>query len=145
MSPTLSRSQEETIALGRAFAASLQPGDVVALYGSLGSGKTRFVSGVCEGLGARMHATSPTFTLINEYPAPFGTVVHVDLYRIKSRSELAELGIEEYFSEECICLIEWAEAVTEMLPHRHYEVRLSLGEDDASRLIEIREPERKPV
>ncbi len=139
MSATLSRSPEETIGLGKSFASSLRPGDVVALFGTLGSGKTRFISGVCDGLGVRMHATSPTFTLINEYPAPFGRVVHIDLYRIGSRRELAELGIEEYFTGECICLIEWAEAVREILPHRHFEIRLGLGTDDTTRTIDIRE------
>jgi len=132
-------SAEETGAAGRAFAASLRPGDVVALYGTLGSGKTRFITGICEALGARIHATSPTFTLINEYPAPFGTVVHIDLYRIGSRRELAELGIEEYFTKRCICLIEWAELVHDVLPSRHFEVRLAHGADDTGREITIHE------
>ncbi len=139
MTPIPSRSQDETAAIGRSFAASLRPGDVVALYGTLGSGKTRFVAGVCEGLGARTHATSPTFTLINEYPAPFGKVVHIDLYRIESEKELAELGIEEYFTDQCICLIEWADLIRGMLPPRHFEVRLSHGGADSERSIDIRE------
>ena len=75
-------SPGETIDLGRSFAFRLRPGDVVALLGDLGTGKTRFVMGVCEALGARGHIASPTFTLINEYPAPFGIVAHIDLYRI---------------------------------------------------------------
>ncbi len=139
MTPIPSHSEDETAALGRTFAASLRPGDVVALFGTLGSGKTRFITGVCEALGARIHATSPTFTLINEYPAPFGSVVHIDLYRIGSRNELAELGIEEYFSDECICLIEWAELVRDILPRRHFEVQLSHGATDSERTIDIRE------
>ena len=132
-----SRSPEETAAIGRTFAASLRPGDVVALFGTLGSGKTSFITGVCEALGARLHATSPTFTLINEYPAPFGSVVHIDLYRIGTRKELAELGIEEYFTDQCICLIEWAELVRDMLPEAHFEVVLSHGATDTERMIDI--------
>ena len=84
--------------------AGSPPGDVVGLIGELGSGKTQFVSGVCEGLGVTVRVTSPTFTLINEYPAPAGNVVHIDLYRIDTGAELAELGIEEYFNDRNICL-----------------------------------------
>lgn len=132
-------SREETVGYGRSFAASLRPGDVVALFGPLGSGKTQFVAGVCEGLGVMAHATSPTFTLINEYPAPFGTVAHIDLYRISTRGEVAELGIEEYFSERCICLIEWADAVRDLLPPRHFEIQLSHGSSEAEREILVLE------
>ena len=132
-------SREETVGRGRSFAASLRPGDVVALFGPLGSGKTQFVTGVCQGLGVTDHASSPTFTLINEYPAPFGTVVHIDLYRISSREELAELGIEEYFGDRNICLIEWADAVRDLLPGRHFEVRFAHGATDAERTIDMLE------
>jgi tRNA threonylcarbamoyladenosine biosynthesis protein TsaE len=134
---TRSASPEETVALGRQFAQQLRPGDVVALSGNLGSGKTHFISGVCEGLNVRMHATSPTFTLINEYDAPFGKVVHIDLYRINTPAELRELGIEEYFNERCICLIEWPEVMAAVLPPRRYDVRIEYGESDNERVIAI--------
>ena len=120
MTRTTSRSVEETIEAGRAFAKSLGPGAVVALSGTLGSGKTRFVVGICEGLGVRVHATSPTFTIINEYPSPVATVAHIDMYRIRSRREVAELGIEEYFSNRFVCLIEWPEQVKDLLPPDHF-------------------------
>ncbi len=142
MTVVRTRSVDETIAAGRTFGMSLRPGDVVALTGTLGSGKTRFVTGICEGLGVSMHATSPTFTLINEYPAPFGTVAHVDLYRIASKSELAELGIEEYFTDRCVCLIEWAEIASDLLPGRYYDVHLSHGGDENEREIRISEVQR---
>ena len=130
-------SSEETIALGQSFAARLRPGDLVALTGPLGTGKTRFVQGVCEGLVVRVHVGSPTFTLINEYPAPFGTVVHVDLYRIRSAKEVAELGLQEYFNEGCICLIEWPETAAAFLPQDHYCIRLSHGKRPDERIITI--------
>lgn len=139
MNRYVSHSAEETRALGRTFARTLRPGDCVALSGPLGSGKTQFVIGVCEGLGATAHATSPTFTFINEYDAPFGTVVHVDLYRIEKRSELFDLGIEEYFNERCICLIEWPELIVELLPPRHHEVHLRHGATENEREITIRQ------
>ena len=139
MTASHTNSQEETRALGKSFASSLRPGDVVALYGTLGSGKTRFIDGVCDGLGVRTHATSPTFTLINEYPASFGAVVHIDLYRIESVQELAELGIEEYFGGRHICLIEWADLLRDILPRRHFEVRLAHGDGESERDITIHE------
>lgn len=132
-----SASPEETVALGRQFALQLRPGDVVALSGNLGSGKTHFISGICEGLGVHMHATSPTFTLINEYDAPFGKVVHIDLYRINKPAELRELGIEEYFNERCICFIEWPEVMAALLPARRYDVRIEYGGSDNERVIAI--------
>ena len=132
-----SHSREETIRLGRTFAASLKKGDVVALSGDLGTGKTHFIGGVCTGLGVRGHVASPTFTIINEYRADGFTVVHVDLYRIASRSELAGLGIEEYFGERFICLIEWAERMKQYLPQSYVQVNLAYGEKDNDRHIMI--------
>jgi tRNA threonylcarbamoyladenosine biosynthesis protein TsaE len=129
------RSSEETVALGASFAASLAPGAVVGLVGDLGSGKTQFVVGVCRGLGLDARVSSPTFTLINEYPAPFGTVVHADLYRISTRRELAELGIEEYFNDRCLCLIEWAERMRGDLPGDAHLVSIAAGVDAAERVF----------
>jgi tRNA threonylcarbamoyladenosine biosynthesis protein TsaE len=134
---TTTTSAGETAALGRTLARQLKPGDVVALSGQLGSGKTCFVQGVCEALGVRTHVGSPTFTLINEYPAPFGTVVHIDLYRISSMRELAALGIQEYFTERCICLVEWPELAGPLLPPGHFTVGFRHGGGDTERVITI--------
>ncbi|MGB6121371.1 MAG: tRNA (adenosine(37)-N6)-threonylcarbamoyltransferase complex ATPase subunit type 1 TsaE, partial [Bacteroidota bacterium] len=130
MKQVVSTSADETAELGRSYAAGLHPGDVVALIGELGSGKTRFVAGICRGLDVPGQIASPTFTLINEYPAPFGAVAHIDLYRIDSRSELVELGLEEYFSARYICLIEWAEKVEEILPPGFRVVRIEHGKHE---------------
>jgi tRNA threonylcarbamoyladenosine biosynthesis protein TsaE len=134
---TTTTSAGETAALGRTLARQLKPGDVVALSGQLGSGKTCFVQGVCEALGVGTHVGSPTFTLINEYPTPFGTVVHVDLYRISSPRELAALGIQEYFTERCICLVEWPELAGPLLPPGHFTVGFRHGGGDTERVITI--------
>lgn len=139
MKPFLSRSRQETVDLGKAFAATVSPGDVVAIYGSLGSGKTQFVVGMCEALAVHGHVASPTFTIINEYPASFGTVVHIDLYRVSSRSEIAELGIEEYFNRNCICVIEWPESIRDLLPAQHHVVGMNFGKGDNEREIVIQE------
>jgi tRNA threonylcarbamoyladenosine biosynthesis protein TsaE len=140
----VSLSAEETEAAGRAFAGSLRPGDVVALTGTLGSGKTRFVAGVCGGLGVRGHVTSPTFTLINEYPAEFGMVAHIDMYRINGMKEVADLGLEEYFNSRSICLIEWAEMVLGMLPPGRFHVSFAHGGAESERTIQIEGP-REPA
>ena len=132
-----SHSSEETTRLGRSFAASLKKGDVVALSGDLGTGKTHFIGGVCAGLGVRGHVASPSFTIINEYSADGFTVVHVDLYRIAARSEMISLGIEEYFGERYICLIEWSERMEHYLPQSYIQVNLTYGEGDNDRQIMI--------
>jgi len=140
MTRILSRSAEETEAAGRAFAGRLHGGDVVALTGTLGSGKTRFVAGVCRGLGVSGPVTSPTFTLINEYPAEFGLVAHIDMYRVNGMNEVAELGIEEYFNTGCICLIEWAEILLAILPPGRFHVSFAHGGSESERTIEIEGP-----
>lgn len=134
-------SAQETSDLGRMFAATLKPGDVVAIVGNLGSGKTQFVQGACAGLGVNGHVSSPTFTIINEYVAPCGPVAHIDLYRIGSRSELADTGVEEYFNERTVCFIEWAETILDLLPPAHYLVRITQVGSDNEREITIQHEE----
>jgi tRNA threonylcarbamoyladenosine biosynthesis protein TsaE len=138
MSVHLTRDPGGTHEVGRAFASSLVPGDVVALFGTLGSGKTHFTMGVCEGLRVNARVTSPTFTIINEYDAPFGKVAHIDLYRIEKRTEVEGLGIEEYFNDKCICVIEWPEIIADILPLKRWEVRIThvVAEDERQIAIE---------
>lgn len=133
-------SPDETVAAGREFARTLRPGDCVALTGELGAGKTRFILGIAEGLGVTMHVTSPTFTLVNEYPAPFGTLVHVDLYRIRRREEIAELGMDEYLRPGCICVIEWAERMGDLLPPGCRNVQLEHGGMETERILSFDDP-----
>ncbi len=137
MRTVVTGSMQETIALGRSIGATLKPGEVVALFGELGSGKTQFVRGICDAIGVRTPVTSPTFTLINEYPAPFGIVAHIDLYRITSPSELRDIGLESYFHERCLCLIEWADRASGLLPPVHHEVRFQHGATETERIISV--------
>ena len=137
MQSTTTHTEEETIELGIEFARSLRHGDVVALYGDLGSGKTRFVQGVCKGLGAHEHIASPTFTIVNEYVAGDLSIYHVDLYRVKSLREIQDVGFEEYVNGDGICLIEWAEKAQALLPLRRFDVHLMLGESAHAREIII--------
>jgi tRNA threonylcarbamoyladenosine biosynthesis protein TsaE len=105
----LTTGEEETVAAGEQFAATLSPGAVVLLYGQLGAGKTAFVRGLARGLGAAAdEVSSPTFTIIQEYACRTATLYHVDLYRLEP-AEVDDLGLDELVSGEGIVAIEWAE------------------------------------
>jgi tRNA threonylcarbamoyladenosine biosynthesis protein TsaE len=117
----ITESVAETEAAGSRFAGHLRAGDVIALFGELGSGKTTFARGVCRGLGVTGDVSSPSFTLINEYAGQV-PVYHFDFYRIGGRSETAELGYHEYFEGDGICLIEWPERIRADLPPARREV-----------------------
>ena len=117
----ISASPDQTHQLGRDLAAQLKPGDCVALTGELGSGKTCFVQGVCEGLRVVDAVTSPTFVIVNEYAgvATDGTplpVYHFDLYRLGSPEELDAIGGDDLFYGAGVCLIEWADLGGELIP-----------------------------
>jgi tRNA threonylcarbamoyladenosine biosynthesis protein TsaE len=132
-------SSEETTKLGEKFSSRLQSGDIVALCGELGAGKTSFVQGICKGLGIHEHVASPTFTIVNEYNSGKLIVYHFDFYRMKSTNELREIGFEEYLNGNGICLIEWADRIQEFLPAKRFDVKLELGVDYNTRRIEIEE------
>ena len=117
-------AEGDTIAFGKDFAALLRPGDVVALFGELGTGKTRLVQGVAAGLGVTGDVTSPSFTIINEYSGRL-PVYHFDFYRLDDVKQLAALGLDEYFYGDGVCLIEWAERARAFLPLERVEVYLS--------------------
>jgi tRNA threonylcarbamoyladenosine biosynthesis protein TsaE len=135
-------SEEETISFAREFAHLLVIGDVVALNGELGSGKTQFVKGVCLGLGVIDVVTSPSFVMMNEYKAARNgtgsfSVFHFDFYRITSLNDVYDLGIEEYFYGKGICLIEWAKAALPILPKKRYEITLRILPEENTREIAI--------
>lgn len=114
----VTHSPEETIAKGRKLSASLNPGDIVCLEGGLGAGKTHFVKGMADGLGIDPDSVqSPTYTLIHEYEGEGGLALyHFDCYRMKSPQEALEIGAEEYFYGEGICVIEWPERISALIP-----------------------------
>jgi tRNA threonylcarbamoyladenosine biosynthesis protein TsaE len=95
----------------------LQPGNVVAIYGELGAGKTQFVKGVASAWGIEeSRVSSPTFTLVNEYAGEAFPIYHFDAYRVAQASEFFELGYEAYFFGEGICLVEWPQRIESLLP-----------------------------
>jgi len=116
-------SETDTVSFGRDLAQILRPGDVVALFGELGTGKTRLVQGVASGLGVTDYVTSPSFTIINEYRGRV-PVYHFDFYRLDDVGQAAALGLDEYFYGEGVSLIEWAERVRALLPPERVEIRL---------------------
>ena len=108
-------SVEQTEALGRALAARLQPGDVIAYTGDLGAGKTALTRGIAAGLGIEEPVLSPTYTIVNEYRSGRLPLFHFDLYRIGSEDELFEIGWEDYLAQGGVCAVEWSENVPERL------------------------------
>jgi tRNA threonylcarbamoyladenosine biosynthesis protein TsaE len=129
---------EDTQAAGARLAESLVPGDVVALTGELGAGKTCFTQGLARGLGVTGRAVSPTFVLVNEYRGRL-PVHHVDAYRTTSLTELLDLGLEELFSGDGVTIVEWADKLLPLLPARTIHVHID-GVGDEPRVIEIRKP-----
>jgi tRNA threonylcarbamoyladenosine biosynthesis protein TsaE len=134
------RSPSQTRDLAAAVARALRAGDVVALTGELGAGKTCFVQGAAAALGVEQRVTSPTFVLRREYPGRL-PVVHLDVYRLDSLSDVLELGFEEIVDTGAVTFIEWADAMSPLLPPDHLEVELrtelsTRADDvDARRLI----------
>lgn len=130
--PASTDSPEETQALGTTLAQHLTLGDVIALYGDLGAGKTQLVKGICQGLGhTSIEVHSPTFTLVNEYETDLGPVYHFDAYRVEREEEFFDIGYEDYFFGDGICLVEWADRVEGLMPAGC--LRLRLEHDGTSR------------
>lgn len=137
---TISRSEKETVRLGKKFAEGLKRGSVLGLKGNLGTGKTQFVKGICEHFKVEEVVNSPTFIIVNEYN---GTdedgspvkIFHFDLYRLKNAEELEVIGFEEYLRSDCIVLIEWPEIAEEYLGRELDKMVMEYGENDGERIV----------
>jgi len=136
-------SPEETTRLAEKLARVLQPGEVVAFFGDLGSGKTFFIKALCRSLGCRQEAKSPSFTIINEYRTAEDLIIyHFDFYRLENEMELQNLGLDEFFYNDYICLVEWADKIRTYLPPHRWEVYLKfIPHQPESRIITIRKKE----
>jgi tRNA threonylcarbamoyladenosine biosynthesis protein TsaE len=132
----LTRSADETIALAGTVGELLRAGDVVALVGDLGAGKTVFARGVARALGVTEAVVSPSFTIVREYDGRM-PLVHVDVYRIDTIQELHDLGFEELVRDDAVTLVEWGDMIDGLLPADRLEVRLTPGPTDDERVVEI--------
>ena len=131
------RTAEDTRSVGRAIADLLRAGDAVILTGELGAGKTTLVQGIARGLEVEGPVVSPTFTLIREYRGRLD-VAHVDVYRLDRIQEVVDLGLDELGDGRAVLLVEWGDAVLELLPAEHLTIELTTTEgDDGSRRIAV--------
>jgi len=129
------KEANETSALGTEFSKFLEGGDVISLVGQLATGKTTFIKGVLSGLGYKESVTSPTFTLVNEYLTKF-TIIHIDCYREENLDRWIQIGLHDYFNDENIVFIEWADKIIDILPKDTISIKFShLGNNN--RKIEL--------
>jgi tRNA threonylcarbamoyladenosine biosynthesis protein TsaE len=139
----ISESARHSWEIARLIGEKLREGDVLALSGELGSGKTCFTGGLARGLGVdeKYQITSPTFTLINEYPARF-KLYHFDVYRLKDYSEFEDLGYEEYFCAKGVVVIEWAEKIVSILPVDTLFINFEYLDENKRRIV-VKGPESR--
>lgn len=130
----ISKSVTDTENAGAAFAKSLKPGSVVAMYGDLGAGKTAFVRGMASGLNSASRVTSPTFTIVNEYDGDI-ELFHFDMYRLNSADELFDIGWEDYLRCDGICVVEWSENVSDVFDGTEVSVTIEKLSDSERKLI----------
>jgi tRNA threonylcarbamoyladenosine biosynthesis protein TsaE len=121
-------SPQETFELGFEFSQKISAGATLLFKGDLGAGKTTCIKGICAGLGVLQLVTSPSFTLINEYRGRM-PVYHFDFYRIHSEREAIDLGLQEYFEGDGVCLIEWPDVLANLLPKRYHEFHFNWDPD----------------
>lgn len=131
----ISRNPEETLRIGRIIGENLHAGDIVALTGELGAGKTCLTQGIARGLDVPepYFITSPTFTLINEYPGRH-PLYHLDLYRLNGFRDMEELGYEEYLFGKGVSVIEWAEKARDILPDEAISISLTYLDENERQL-----------
>ena len=114
---------------------------VLLFQGAMGAGKTTLIKALCEQLGVGDRVSSPTFSLVNEYQSPSGTIYHFDLYRIEQQQEALDFGIEEYWDSGAWCFVEWAERIPSLLPASYTEVLITALDEHTRRLTIVQHNE----
>ena len=132
----ITKTTEETEAIGAEFAKTLRAGDFVAMFGDLGVGKTAFVRGVASVLASGARVKSPTFTVVNEYHGDKLPLYHFDVYRIEDEDDLYSVGFYEYL-QKGICVVEWSENIESSIPKNAYRVTIERGENPENERIII--------
>lgn len=136
MTELVLKTKEETEALGKKLADEAFPGEVIALIGDLGTGKTTLTKAIAKGLGITETLTSPTFTIVCEYDSGRMPLYHFDVYRVHDTDELFEIGFEDYLHKKGLCVIEWADLLEEgLLPDNTVTIRLAYGYSDDERTV----------
>jgi tRNA threonylcarbamoyladenosine biosynthesis protein TsaE len=133
----ISNSPVETEAFGREFARNVGKGEIVALSGELGAGKTQFVKGFVAGIGCNAAVTSPTFTLIHEYSGGRLPVYHFDFFRITNRHSAERLGLDDYFCGDGVSVVEWADKFPELIPNGATWISFAL-KSETQRTIDVK-------
>ena len=128
------KNEKETENFGRRLGESLSAGDVVAMVGDLGTGKTTLTGYLARGLGIKETVSSPTFTIIKEYNSGRLPLYHFDVYRIGDPEELFNIGADEYFDGDGVCVVEWADLVSEELPENSKYIFIEYGEKEGERI-----------
>jgi tRNA threonylcarbamoyladenosine biosynthesis protein TsaE len=127
----ISNNPVETEEIGRRFANNVDIGSVLALEGDLGSGKTQFTKGLVAGLGSSIPVTSPTFTIIHEYPGGRLPVYHFDFFRLEDQESVARLGLDDYLFGDGISVIEWADRFPEFIPEQARWILFEIKSENA--------------
>lgn len=125
-------NESETIALGKRLGMLLRPNSLVTLSGDLGAGKTTFTKGIGQGLGIERIINSPTFTILKQYQGSKGNLSHFDAYRLEGQDD--DLGFEEVFDSEDVCVVEWAQYIEDILPKERLEICIH-KEDEITRIF----------
>ena len=128
------KNEEETKRFGLDFASELKAGDVVALIGDLGTGKTALTRYIAEGLGITARVNSPTFTIVKEYREGKLPLFHFDVYRVSNPDELFNIGVDEYFYGDGVCVVEWADLIEEILPENTRYIYIQHGPKEGERI-----------
>ncbi len=130
-------SEAETRDLGLRIAEVIEPGDIVALTGDLGTGKTALTKYIAEGLGIKEEINSPTFNIVKEYRSGRLPLFHFDVYRLDGGDEFFDAGAEDYLNGKGVCVIEWADIVADVLPADALVVNIKYGEEDGARIVTL--------
>ena len=128
------KNEHDTEEFGMKLASSLEPGDIVALIGDLGTGKTTLTKYIAKGLGVTENIDSPTFNIVKEHKSGIIPLFHFDVYRLSSGDELLDIGADEYFYSDGVCIIEWADIVADVVHEKAKVILIEYGEKQGERI-----------
>ena len=131
------KNEAETEAFGLMLAENAEPGDVIGLVGDLGTGKTALTKYIARGLGISENVSSPTFNIVKEYSSGRLPLYHFDVYRLSDGDELLDIGGDEYFDGDGVCVVEWADIVLSVLPEDAILIKIEYTENEGERKLTI--------